>query len=148
MREGRRPMPYYRLPPVLARLWALGNDRRGAPAVEFALLAPAVFMFIFGIIEVGNALWVQNALDFSVSAAARCASLNGSVCSGQVTTYAANQSGAGVDSSMFTYNSAASCGCQVSAAYTFPLNIPWANLSVSLSADACLAPPPNKNCAA
>src|SRR5262249_19067060 len=102
----------------------------GSPAVEFALLAPALILFIFGIFELGRALWLQNALDYSVSAAARCASLNGSVCSGQVTIYAASQSGADIDSSIFGYNNAAACGCQVTATYTFPLRVPWTTLSV------------------
>jgi Flp pilus assembly protein TadG len=132
---------------VAKALTAANLDRSGATAVEFALAAPAVFMFIFGVIDVANALWIQNALDFSVAAAARCASLNGSSCSGQVTTYAANQSGAGVSSSNFTYNRTAACGCQVTAAYALPLDIPWTNLSVSLSSTVCIAPPPSRSCA-
>src|SRR5947207_6842706 len=67
---------------VSKRLRALVRDRRANTAVEFALAAPALFLFMFGIIEVGYALWMQNALDYSVAAAARCASLSGSACSG------------------------------------------------------------------
>src|SRR5712675_3244761 len=108
---------------LIARIRAVGKDRRAAAAVELALAMPALCLFIFGIIEVGFALWVQNALDYSVASAARCASLNltGSACVGspsQVTTYAANQSGAYVDSTAFTYTRTASCGCQVTASYT------------------------------
>ena len=84
---------------VSKRLRALVGDRQANTAVEFALAAPALFLFMFGIIEVGYALWMQNALDYSVAAAARCASLNGSACAAvggtsQVTTYAASESGA------------------------------------------------------
>jgi Flp pilus assembly protein TadG len=137
---------------MISRASAINSDplrrsARGTSTIEFAFAASVAFMFIFGIIGVGYALWMQNALDFSVAAAARCASLNGSGCSGQVTTYAANQSGANIASSAFTYNRTAGCGCQVTAAYTLPLDIPWANLSVSLSSTACLAPPPGNNCA-
>jgi len=60
---------------ISKRLRALVRDRRASTAVEFALAAPALFLFMFGIIEVGYALWMQNALDYSVAAAARCASL-------------------------------------------------------------------------
>ena len=56
---------------VSKRLRALIRDRRANTAVEFALAAPALFLFMFGIIEVGYALWMQNALDYSVAAAAR-----------------------------------------------------------------------------
>jgi Flp pilus assembly protein TadG len=133
---------------AFAGLWALARDRRGGPVIEFAMAAPALFLFLFGIIELGYAMWIQNALDFSVAAASRCASLNGSSCSGQVASFAADQSGAGIDSSVFTYTRTAACGCQVTAAYSMPLNIPWTDLTVILSSDACYAPPPNQNCAA
>src|SRR5262252_5116591 len=126
------------LHPVNARLRALTRDRRANTAVEFALAAPALFVFMFGIIEVGYALWMQNALDYSVAAAARCASLSTSQSSGnspcgpsggnsQVTTYAASESGASLTSGAFTYNSGASCGCQVTGGYTIALDIPWDN---------------------
>jgi Flp pilus assembly protein TadG len=137
---------------VSRRLRALVKDRRANTAVEFALAAPALFLFIFGIIEVGYALWTQNALDYSVAAAARCASLNGSACAvvagtSQVTTYAASESGASLTSGAFNYNSGASCGCQVTGNYSMSLDIPWTALTVNLSSSACIAPPPHKNCA-
>jgi Flp pilus assembly protein TadG len=116
--------------------------------IEFAMAAPALFLFIFGIIEFGYALWIQNALDFSVATAARCASLNGGSCSGQVVSYAAGQSGASIASSVFAYTRTAVCGCQVTATYSMPLGIPWTDLTVILTSDACYAPPPNQSCAA
>ncbi len=138
---------------ISRRLRALARDRRANTAVEFALAAPAIFLFMFGIIEVGYALWMQNALDYSVAAAARCASLNGSACAvvngnSQVTTYAASESGASLTSSAFTYSGTANCGCQVSGNFTIALSIPWENaLTANLSSQACIAPPPRKNCA-
>ena len=136
---------------ISAPLRALARDRRANTAVEFAMAAPAIFLFMFGIIEVGYALWMQNALDYSVAAAARCASLRGSACTGSpslVTTYAANESGAYLDNTAFTYTSNAACGCQVSGSYSIALDIPWENaLSVNLSSQACFKPPPNVNCA-
>ena len=138
---------------LIGRVRAVGKDRRAAAAVELALAMPALCLFIFGIIEVGFALWVQNALDYSVASAARCASLNliGTSCVGspsQVTTYAANQSGAYLNSTAFTYTPTAACGCQVSASYTIALDIPWDSaLSVTLSSNSCVAPPPTKSCA-
>ena len=49
---------------LIGRIRAVGKDRRAAAAVELALAMPALCLFIFGIIEVGYALWVQNALDY------------------------------------------------------------------------------------
>jgi len=134
---------------LIGRLRAVGKDRRGSSAVQLALALPAMCLFIFGIIEVGYTLWLQNALDYSVATAARCASINGSSCStGNVTTYAANQSGASVGSSAYTYTRTAACGCQVSATYTMALDIPWDRaLSVTLTSSSCVAPPPSRNCA-
>ena len=138
---------------LIGRFRAVAKDRQAAAAVELALAMPALCLFIFGIIQVGYALWVQNALDYSVATAARCASLNltGSSCVGspsQVTTYAASRSGATVDSSVFTYTRTAACGCQVTANYTIALGIPWDSaLSVTLASSSCFAPPPTKSCA-
>jgi Flp pilus assembly protein TadG len=44
---------------------ALARSRSGNTAVEFAFIAPAMLMFIFGVAEVGRVLWLQNALDYS-----------------------------------------------------------------------------------
>jgi Flp pilus assembly protein TadG len=113
-------------------------DRRGHAAIEMALSAPPLFLFLFGIIATGQAMWLQNALDASVVEAARCASVNPTLCGtdGEVQNYAANQAGAGFDSSIFMVASA-SCGHQVSASYPLALTIPFLTLSVNLSAQAC-----------
>ena len=50
---------------LISRVRAVAKDRQAAAAIEFALALPALCLFIFGIIEVGYALWVQNALDYS-----------------------------------------------------------------------------------
>ena len=134
---------------LIGRLRAVAKDRRGSSAVQLALALPAMCLFIFGIIEVGYTLWMQNALDYSVATAARCASINGNSCStGNVTTYAASRSGSSVGSSAFTYTRTAACGCQVSASYTMALDIPWDRaLSVTLTSSSCIAPPPTRSCA-
>jgi Flp pilus assembly protein TadG len=132
-------------------LRSLARDRRGGPVIEFAMAAPALFLFLFGIIELGYALWIQNSLDFSVATASRCASLTGtnasSPCYSGVTAYAASQSGADIASSVFTYTRGAACGCQVTATYSMPLNIPWTDLTVILTSEACYQPPPSSSCA-
>src|SRR5438477_13162998 len=114
---------------IRRRLRALVRDRRASTAVEFALAAPALFLFMFGIIQVGYALWMQNALDYSVAAAARCASLNGSACAAvagtsQVTTYAASESGASLTTRAFTYLGSAACGSLVSGNFTIAVDVP------------------------
>jgi Flp pilus assembly protein TadG len=117
---------------------ALTSDRSGGSAVEFAFAAPAFLMFIFGIMELGRVLWLQNALDYSVVAAARCISNNQSQCgnASQTQSFAASQAGAGFAASVFTVTSA-SCGNKISASYPVVLDIPYMNISTTLTSQAC-----------
>jgi Flp pilus assembly pilin Flp len=112
------------------------RDQRGTAAVELALLATPLFLFLFAIVNAGHVLWLQNALDASVADAARCAAVNANRCgtADQIKTYAAGQSGAGFDSSVFSY-AQPSCGKQVSASYR--LTLPVVGGSLTLSARAC-----------
>lgn len=118
---------------------ALWQDERGASALEFALTAPVFFLFIFGIIEVGLLFWTQLGLQHGAEMAARCASVNSTLCpsSSAITNYAAQQAfGLTLPTGTFTY-SALACGNQVNANYSFefPQII---NLSpVTLTAKAC-----------
>lgn len=52
--------------------------RRGAAAVEFAVVCPVLFLVMLGMIEVGRAVTVQNLLSHVARDAARAASLDGS----------------------------------------------------------------------
>lgn len=121
-----------------ARRRRLADDVRGNAAIEVALTLPAVLLFVFGIIEFGEAVWLQNALDYSVAEAARCASINLTDCgtTAQIQSYASNQSGYSFDNSIFLV-STPTCGNQVSAAYPMALTIPYLALSVTLTAHAC-----------
>jgi Flp pilus assembly protein TadG len=116
----------------------LARDRRGNAAAEMSLIAVPLFLFLFGIIATGQTMWLQNALNASVAEAARCASVNPTLCATEnaVQTYAANQAGAGLDSSIFSLTRAG-CGNQVSASYPLALTIPFMTLSVTLNAQAC-----------
>ena len=59
--------------------------RQGAAAVEFALVAPLFFLMVFGMIEFGRAVMVQQILTNASREGARTAVLDGSTSS-QVTT--------------------------------------------------------------
>jgi Flp pilus assembly protein TadG len=117
---------------------ALARNQSGSTVVELAFIAPAMLMFILGIMEVGRVLWLQNALDYSVVEAARCLSNSPTTCASasQAQSFAASQSGAGFDSSVFTVTSA-SCGNKVTASYPVMLDIPYVNLSTTLTSQAC-----------
>ena len=72
------------------RRTAAARDRRGASVVEFALLAPVMFLFIFGIIEFGRLMMVQEAMTNAAREACREASLATTLSSTDVDTVARN----------------------------------------------------------
>jgi Flp pilus assembly protein TadG len=99
----------------------LGRAREGATAVEFALVSPALFLLVFGTLEFGRLMWTQSALHFAVEEAARCASVNSSVCgtASQIASYAAGTVTAlNITSASFTATSPA-CGHQIKASYSY-----------------------------
>ena len=100
---------------------ALWRAREGSTAIEFALVAPVLFLIIFSAIEFGRLMWTQSALHFAVEEAARCASVTPGVCgtTGQIASYAAGTVTAlNIASSAFTATSP-SCGHKVTASLTY-----------------------------
>lgn len=122
------------------RLNEIRRDERGVTAVEFALTAPIFFMVVFGVVEGGLLLWTQVGLQHGVEVAARCASVNSTLCGSPsaIQTYAAQQSfGLNPSPSNFTVTTPA-CGNQVSANFTFPFAAYFpATPPLALSAQAC-----------
>jgi Flp pilus assembly protein TadG len=120
------------------KIW---RDERGATALEFAILAPVFFLLIFAIIAFGLMFWTQVGLQHGAEMAARCASINATLCPtsnpSAITKYATQQAlGLSLPASTFTYSTPA-CGNQVSASYTFQfpdiLNLD----PLTLTAQAC-----------
>lgn len=142
-----RPIRIMRWP--LGRLRALCRDQRGATAVEMGLVAPALFTILLGIAWFGYAFWLQNALDYAVTNAARCASVDSACMSGTpaatdaaaTATYAAAASGAGFDSTVFTVTPNTTCGGKsgnkVVGNFAVALAIPFVPVSLNLSSQAC-----------
>jgi Flp pilus assembly protein TadG len=60
------------------------KNNRGATAVEFALVALPVTMFILGIMQTAWIVWADNLLHISADTGARCAAVNSSTppCNG------------------------------------------------------------------
>jgi Flp pilus assembly protein TadG len=98
------------------------RDESGASdAVEFALVGPLLVVFLLGIYEFGQAVWTQGILDFAVEQAARCATVNSTICgtANAIATYAAGlTSPLNLSSGVFTATTPA-CGNQVTASYVF-----------------------------
>ena len=121
-----------------ARRVDLVRDQNGNAAIEMALLATPLFLFVFAIVNAGRVMWLQNALETSVAQAARCATANPSLCgtASQIKAYAAGQSGAGFNAAIFSF-AQTDCGNQVSAIYPLSLTPPFKSFLLSLRAQAC-----------
>jgi len=103
------------------------GGQRGSTAVEYAIVLPALLMFILGLIDSGRLLWTYTALSRSVEAAARCAAINTTICgsTSAIQSYAVGQAwGLPVTSSAYSVTAPA-CGEQVAATLTFNFVIPW-----------------------
>jgi Flp pilus assembly protein TadG len=57
------------------RLRRGGDHRRGATVIEFAIVAPVMFLAVFGLIEMGRMLMIQQALTNAAREACREAAL-------------------------------------------------------------------------
>ena len=116
------------------------QDTRGASTLEFGITAPLYFMLLAGIVEFGLLFWSQVGLQHGAEMAARCASINSSICPSSSATqaYAAQQSyGLNPPVSTFTADSAA-CGSQVTASYPFQFFVSYFGVpSITLNAKAC-----------
>jgi Flp pilus assembly protein TadG len=121
-------------------LLRLTKGRDGATAVEFALVAPALFLTLFASVEFARLMWTQSALHFAVESAARCASVTPATCgtASQTATYAAGLiTPLNVASSAFTATTP-SCGHKVSASFTYRFILTGLFPSgPTLSAQAC-----------
>ncbi|MGH6838886.1 MAG: TadE/TadG family type IV pilus assembly protein [Methylocella sp.] len=96
------------------------NDQRGASAVEFALTLPVFLLMLLGVWQLSFGMWAQFALQHGAEQAARCFTVNRSVCDTVADTqsYAAAQSfGLNPSPSVFTVTSP-TCGNQISAVYS------------------------------
>jgi Flp pilus assembly protein TadG len=123
---------------TLNPLGRLMRNRFGGLADEFALVATPLVILLLGTMELGRGLWLQNALNHSVEEAARCASIDVNNCStqSQIKSYAAARSGASFATTVFT-PSTASCGNLVTASYPMSIDIPFASVSITLTAQSC-----------
>lgn len=61
---------------LLFKLKALRDDRRGSPAIEFAILAPLLFTLTFGVIEYGFVFFGYSAIQQGANDVARRIAVN------------------------------------------------------------------------
>lgn len=119
---------------------ALFLDQRGTAAIEFSLTAPGFFILIFAIIEFGLLMWTQVGLQHGAEMAARCASINTTICGSISSTqsYAAQQAyGLNPSPSIFSVSTQA-CGTSVTASYSFHFLTQYVGgPDITLNAQSC-----------
>lgn len=122
-------------------------ERRGASAVEFAIVAPLFFMLVFGCIEFGRALMVQQILTNASRVGAREAITLNATASEVMTTaanYASSTSVSGVTVAVSPDPAAAQAGDMVSVTVSVPFNnvswipAPWFMGGASLDATSVM----------
>ena len=118
-------------------LQSFARCKHGSTAVEFGLLLPAFASLVVGTLYTGLCVYSATGLHSAVEQAARCYSVNATLCGSQsaTVTYAQTQYYC-VNSPTFTA-STASCGHQVSGTVTVALADMFSSLSIPLSATAC-----------
>jgi Flp pilus assembly protein TadG len=110
---------------------------RGAAAVEFGMVLPALAALIVGGLYTGLVVYSAAGLHMAVEQAARCFALNVTGCTSTSTTqtYAAGIY-YGLNTPTFTASTPA-CGHQVAASVTISFSAVVTNMSIPLSAIAC-----------
>jgi Flp pilus assembly protein TadG len=68
------------------RLRAFALGRKGAAAIEFALVAPTLFGVVLGVLEVGLYSWYQHSLEFATEETARVVMTKTAVTESEVST--------------------------------------------------------------
>lgn len=116
------------------------RNTSGTSAVEFAMTAPLFVALLLAVIEGGLMLWTQLGIQHGTENAARCASINATVCgtASDIQNYAAGQAfGLKLPPAIFSV-SAPACGNQVTAVYEFGFISNYVmGKPLTLSAQAC-----------
>ena len=118
--------------------------RRGAVAVEYAILLPVFLLLVLGAMDMGRLLWTQVTMDRFVQQAARCAVVTPATCgtAAQVQTFAATTN-YGMSFTGATFGLATTtCGAGVngkliSLSMPFQFSAPLISPSITLAAQAC-----------
>jgi Flp pilus assembly protein TadG len=106
------------------------DRRRGTTTVEFAVVAPVFFLFVLGVIEIGQAMMVQTVMTNAAQLGARAGALNGAQNSDVSTTVNNYLANAGISGATSTPTpsppSSAYPGQNIQVTVTLPFsNVSW-----------------------
>jgi Flp pilus assembly protein TadG len=107
------------------------QKRLGAAAVEFAIVAPLFFLLVFGMVEFGRMVMIQQVITNASREGARKAVLDGSTASdvkSSVVTYMAN-GGVTIATSNVTINPADPASAASGSPVTVTVSVPFSQVS-------------------
>ena len=127
------PCPPYRSPHAGRE----ANNRTGAAAVEFAVVAPLLFAIVLGLVEFGRAIMVEQCLVSSARESCRVAVLAGTTRQDVIDRATASLNAAGISNFTITMSpdppSSASEGTPVTVTITVSFNnVTWLPLPIYL----------------
>jgi Flp pilus assembly protein TadG len=105
------------------------SRRRGAAAVEFAIVAPLLFAIVFGLVEFGRALMVEQALVSAAREACRVAVLAGTTRQDVVDRATASLSAASISNFTITMNPDPPSSATEGTPVTITLAVPFNNVT-------------------
>jgi Flp pilus assembly protein TadG len=119
------------------------KSRRGAAAVEFAIVAPVFFLLIFGMIEFGRMVMVQQVITNASREGARIAVLDGTTGAEVATAVSDYLSSARISGATITVNpaepSSAGYGEPVTVTVTIPFDqVSWLPSPMLIGGDTAL----------
>lgn len=105
------------------------QQRQGAAAVEFALVAPVFFLLIFGMIEYGRMVMVQQVLTNAAREGARVGVLDNATTSDVTTSVSSFLTGANINSSTVTVNPSPPSSAPYGGSVTVTVSVPFSQVS-------------------
>ena len=117
------------------------RNNRGAAAVEFALVSLPVLLFVMGIMQTAWIVWIDNLLQVSVNAAARCGAVKSttSPCSGGTTANmitTANQVFGPLSGATFVTNTSSCSSGGIGLVGTYQVSILFV-INLTVTAKSC-----------
>jgi len=108
----------------------LAVSRRGATAVEFAMVAPIFIIMVAGVFEMGRAMWIKSSMQYAVEETTRYAIVNTGATTSTLATYASTaytSSGNSISGATFAATQTTTSGVtyiSVTGSYSFSVIIP------------------------
>ena len=76
---------------AINHLRRLKRDVAGVTAIEFAVVAPVLFILVFGIIETGQLIFTKQQLHYAVESAVRSVMINPAMTESEIRTHILNK---------------------------------------------------------